>query len=527
MRTDGVDVVIVGAGPNGLLMATELALAGVRPLVVDREVEPALDPRARGMVGRVVQALDYRGLYELFSGDTAAPVPESSFMFGGMRFDLTSQGDHGLFALVIPQLKVEKLLAHHANGMGVEIRRGHEVTALRQDPDQVALTIHGPTGDYELTSQFVVGADGANSLVRHQCGINFPGITDTNFIGRLGTLALPPITIPGTTDVQVPGLGRLQRRNFTRTEHGVFAFEIDNDTFLAIVYEWSKDAVEDRADDPSEELGAAVNRVLGTDIAFSPPRKNMAMPLRRVIATNSRQAEHYRQARVFLVGDAAHVYLPIGGPGLNLGMQDVFNLGWKLAAHLRGWAPEGLLDSYHTERHPVGARVIMFTRANTALLGPGPYITALGQVMRELLARDPGNAGYLGDLLSGADAHYDMHGIGADHPLTGHWMPDLPLHTPHGTTRIAELMRIGHPILLDLADRADLISTATGWTDRLKTVTATTTDPVAEAVLIRPDGYVAWAAHPDTPQASTSLRHALRTWFGQPNTVHQAPDEPR
>ncbi|TWJ28422.1 FAD binding domain-containing protein [Micromonospora sagamiensis] len=238
--------------------------------------------------------------------------------------------------------------------------------------------------------------------------------------------------------------------------------------------------------------------------------------LRRRYAANTRIATSYRHGRVFLAGDAAHVHPAVGAPGLNLGLQDAANLGWKLAAQVYGWAPPGLLDSYHTERHPAAERVTMHTQAQLALMSPGPAITALRQVVTELL-ETPGVTGQITDLLAGSDVRYRMH-AGAPHALTGRFAPDLALHVGTRATRLAELMRPGRPLLVDLTDGSHLADLSNAWRDRVDLVTARATTPSsADALLVRPDGYVAWALGPD---GTDGLPEALATWFGRP----QRPD---
>ena len=256
-----------------------------------------------------------------------------------------------------------------------------------------------------------------------------------------------------------------------------------------------------------------MRRVIGGDVPMSEPAGGEPPALRRSTGANSRQADRYRDGRVFLVGDSAHVHSGVGGPGLNLGMQDVLNLGWKLAAAVNGWAPEGLLDTYQSERHPVGQRVIMHTRAQTALLSPGANITALRELFEELL-REPGTVRHIANLMAGADISYETPGAGPAHAMAGRWMPDIALRTGHAPTRTAELLRPARPILLTLADRADLADAAKDWTARVDVITAAAAEPPADAVLIRPDGYAAWAANGGTPGAADDLSRNLQTWFG-------------
>jgi 2-polyprenyl-6-methoxyphenol hydroxylase-like FAD-dependent oxidoreductase len=251
----------------------------------------------------------------------------------------------------------------------------------------VTVDVRGPHGRYELAAKFLVGADGGHSIVRKYCGIDFPGITDRGFVGRSGQVTIhPPVAVPGTGELLVPGAGRFRPATFTRTENGMFAYGMfQPGLYRVAVYEWASSPLEDSTSMPLEELRAAVRRVIGGDVPMSEPAGGEPSALRRSTGANSRQADRYRHGRVFLAGDAAHVHSGVGGPGLNLGMQDVLNLGWKLAAGVNGWAPEGLLDTYQSERHPVGQRVIMHTRAQTSLLSPGANITALRELFEELL----------------------------------------------------------------------------------------------------------------------------------------------
>jgi 2-polyprenyl-6-methoxyphenol hydroxylase-like FAD-dependent oxidoreductase len=511
------DVVIAGGGPNGLLLACELALAGVRPVVLERLPERATTPRANGLVGRVVQALDYRGLYELFSGSTRPPVPVPGFQFGALPLELSALDGNTLYTLPIPQRRMEELLEQHARELGAEIRRGHELTAVRQAADLVTVDVQGPHGRYELAAKFLVGADGGHSIVRKQSGIDFPGVTDRSFTGRSGQVTIhPPVAVPGTGELDVPGAGRFRPATFTRTESGMFAYGMfQPGLYRVAVYEWAASPLEDSTAIPLEELRSAVRRVIGGDVPMSEPVGGQPAALRRSTGANSRQADRYRHGRVFLAGDAAHVHSGVGGPGLNLGLQDALNLGWKLAAAVNGWAPPGLLDTYQSERHPVGQRVIMHTRAQMALLSPGPNVTALRELFTELLC-EQSTIRHISELMAGADIRYDTRAAGPAHAMAGRWMPDIALRTGEGPTRTAELLRPGRPVLLVLADRADLADAAKEWSDQVDVVTAATAEPPADAALIRPDGYVAWAVGAGEPASAAGLRTALSTWFGGP-----------
>lgn len=515
------DVLIAGGGPNGLLLACELALAGVRPVVLERLPEPTTEPRANGLVGQVVQMLDYRGLFQRFSG-APRPTPVPGYQFGGLMLDAGRLDPNPLYVLPVPQRRMEQLLEARARELGVEIRREHEVTGLSQDDDGVTVEVRGPDGDHRLRTRYLVGADGGRSLVRRLVGIDFPGITDDTFVSRSGTVAIPAShTVPGTGEITGPGLGRLRPFTFNRTPTGVFAFGLfQPGVYRITALEWNQPAAGPEGPIEVDELRAAVGRVLGVDVPMTG-----VDGLRRRPGVNSRQADRYRAGRVFLVGDAAHVHSGVGGPGLNLGMQDAVNLGWKLAAQVRGWAPPGLLDTYESERQPVGERVIMHTRAQMALLSPGDNVTALRDLFGELLA-DEENIRRIVGLMSGAEIHYGAEiRYGADpHPLVGRWMPDLPLRGP--VSRVAELFRTARPVLLDLADGTDLREVADPWTDRVDVVQASSDAAPADAILIRPDGYVAWAGAAGAAGATTAadagpaLRQALADWFGD---VSRAP----
>jgi 2-polyprenyl-6-methoxyphenol hydroxylase-like FAD-dependent oxidoreductase len=241
------DVLIIGSGPNGLLLACELALAGVRPIVLERLPGRAEMPKANGLVGRVVQALDYRGLYERLSGGDRPPMPMPDFQFGALPLELSALEDNPMYVLPIPQRRLEELLEERAHELGVEIRRGYELRTLRQTADLVTAEVDGPEGRHELTARFLVGADGGHSTVRKQCGIAFPGVTDRGFVSRNGQVVIdPPFAVAGTGELEVPGLGRLRPGTFTRTEHGMFAFGMFQPGLYRVsAIEWAPTPLED------------------------------------------------------------------------------------------------------------------------------------------------------------------------------------------------------------------------------------------------------------------------------------------
>jgi 2-polyprenyl-6-methoxyphenol hydroxylase-like FAD-dependent oxidoreductase len=275
--------VIAGGGPNGLLLACELALAGVRPVVLERLPARPTEPKANGLVGRVVQALDYRGLDERFSGSSRPPVPVQGFQFGALPLDLSALDGNALYTLPIPQRRMEELLEQHARELGAQIRRGHELTAVRQTADLVTIDVQSPHGRYELAAKFLVGADGGHSIVRKQCGIDFPGVTDRSFVGRSGQVTIhPPVAVPGTGELQVPGAGRFRPATFTRTENGMFSYGMfQPGLYRVAVYEWAPSPLEDSTTMPLEELQSAVRRVIGADVPMSEPAGSEPPALRR------------------------------------------------------------------------------------------------------------------------------------------------------------------------------------------------------------------------------------------------------
>lgn len=500
------DAIIVGGGPAGLFLACELRLAGLRPLVLERLPEPDQTDKAHGVIGQSVQLLDQRGLFERCGG-TGVPEPAPGFFFAGMRLPLQTLGaDNPVYLRQINQRDLEAVLAERATELGADIRRGWEVISFSQNDSQVEVVARDTDGaETTFAAQYLVGCDGGGSVIRKQAGIGFPGATD-DVVDRSALIG-PSEQIrflPGGR-MEIEGVGEITP--FHRTERGVFTL-LPHDPQRPHVFttEW-EDHPAGNYPGPGApmtlaEMADSIERVLGVRIPLSPPPEGAPTQLRRLCRRNSRQADRYRVGRVFVAGDAAHVS---HGPTLNSAIADAANLGWKLAAAVRGWAPEGLLDSYESERHPVGARVLTHTQAESALTAPGADVTALREVFTEFLTR-PDNVRSIAAAMAGTDIRYDM---GEDEPadLTGWFVPPLVLTTADGQTRrVAELLHDGRPVLLDTTAGHDLADLAESWSDRVHYVAANAEG--SPALLIRPDGYVAWAG--DDPDG---LKAALTRWF--------------
>ncbi|WP_067536339.1 FAD-dependent monooxygenase [Nocardia crassostreae] len=511
------DVIIAGAGPVGLMLAGELRLAGVGALVLERLPEPSGEAKANGLVGQVVPMMDRRSLYERLGGPPGAPQPNSAyFMFASLPLDLSLLDHSPIYALAAPQSRQVEVLRDRALELGAEIRWSTELLGFEQDENGVTVEVSDADGVHRLRAAYLVSAGGAHSVIRKMSGIDFPGMHYDRTLTRIANANLPSEWIdPATGTLHVPGYGDIRPFLPFRTERGGFAYApFPGRPPLLSTVEWD----EAEPADPMglDEMAASIARVLGVPLPLEPPTGDGPYALWRMVGGHTRVAERFRDRRIFLAGDAAHIFATGGGPGLNLGLQDALNLGWKLAAAIKGEAPAGLLDSYDAERGRAARRTLLSAQAQAALQAPGSDVTALREVFSELLA-DHAAVQRIADLLAGSDIRYDM-GDPDPNPLVGRIAPDVELHIADRTVRLAELARTARPLLIDLTEDGELSDALPQQPGRVETVRARVdrATPAPTALLLRPDTYVAWATsmpHPDAAELE-ALRAALTRWFG-------------
>jgi 3-(3-hydroxy-phenyl)propionate hydroxylase len=483
-------VVIAGGGPTGLMLAAELSLSGTDVVIVERRTSQDLDgSRAGGLHARTMEVLDQRGVADRFR---AAGQEHRHVGYGQIPLDISDFPTRHNYVLALWQRDVERLLADWVGELGVPILRGREVLGFSQDGAGVGLEL---SDGVALGAQYLVGCDGGRSVVRRSAGIGFPGSDpSTGFL------------IAEVEMEQEPQIGM-------RPEGGGIG-PVDPAAGGGPYRVVLREQPDEHADEPTpQELREALVGAYGTDFGMHRP----TWLSRFTDAT--RQAASYRHGRVLLAGDAAHVHAPHGGQGLNTGVQDAVNLGWKLAQVIDGISPASLLDTYHAERHPIGARVLHNTMAQVALSSPDARHQALRDTMTELLSMDEPRR-HLAAMVSGLDIHYDL---GGEHPMVGRRVPDLDLHTVDGPTRVYALLHDARPVLLALAGSGVDI---TPWAPRVRVVEARQAgDPwnlpvigevsAPAAVLIRPDGHVAWAGDP----TDNALPAVLTTWFAAPTAT--------
>ena len=490
-------VVIAGGGPTGLMLAGELALAGIDVAIVERRARQDISgSRAGGLHARTLEIFDQRGIAERFlsEGQKAQAVG-----FAGVTLDISDFPTRHPYTLGLWQNHIERILAGWVDELGAPIYRGVDVTGFAQDDKSVDVEL---SDGRSLRAQYLVGCDGGRSLVRKAAGIAFPGsdATTSNLIAE-AELAEPPAEWGIRRDaLGIHSIGRVDYE--IRDGKIIYA---DEGPVRVLVTERQTGAT---AEPTLDDLKAALIAVYGTDFGIHNPTSISRF------TDAARQAETYRKGRVLVAGDAAHIHPPDGGQGLQTGVQDAVNLGWKLAQVVKGLSPGSLLDTYHAERHPVAARVLRNTMAAVALRRDDDRVRALRDIMAGFLDTEEPRKTFAAEI-SGLGIHYDL---GEGHPLLGRRMPDLDLMTTNGPQRVFTLLHDARPVLLNLGEPG--IFDIGLWADRVKVVDAEyagswalpalgIVDPPA-AVLIRPDGYVAWAGE----GSRSGLTEALTTWFG-------------
>ncbi|MFJ6466047.1 FAD-dependent monooxygenase [Streptomyces sp. NPDC091387] len=486
------DVIVIGAGPAGLTLAAELRLGGADVVIFEQRTERSWESRGIGFTARATEMFEQRGILGRLENIEITRQGH----FGGIPIDYgILEGSH-FGVRGTPQYKIEEMLEDRAAELGALLRRGYEFTGLAENTDGVTVTVNGPEGPEEHTARYLVGCDGSRSTVRHLAGFEFAGSDATR--------AMYLADVKGA-DIKPRMIGELLPDGM------VMAAPLEEGYTRIIVCE--NDTPPDRGEVTFAQVADAWQRLTGDSIHHGQTRWVSSF------TDATRQATEYRRGRVLLAGDAAHIHLPAGGQGLSIGVQDACNLGWKLAATIAGRAPDGLLDTYHSERHPVGARVLRGTLAQGTLNLTGSSVQPLRTVMAELLAI-PAAARHISGMVSGFDLAYEV-GDGAEsagHPLLGGRMADRELELADGgTDRIARLLHPARGVLITADATGATAATAAGWSDRVDVVHVRTFPAgpeeggaTTESVLVRPDGYIAWTA-----PAGGGLEAALQRWFGE------------
>ena len=492
------EVIISGGGPTGLMLAAELKLAGIDVAIVERRVtQDIAGLRAGGLHSRTIEIFDQRGIADRFLAEGQVAQVAG---FAAVKLDISDFPTRHPYGLGLWQNHMHRILAPSADELAVTVYRGREVTDFAQDAAGVGVELSDGHG---LRCQYLVGCDGGRSLVRKQAGIDFPGweATTSNLIAEVEMAEPPPL---GTHRSSL-GLYAFGRREY-EIRDGAVVFKDEGPVNVMV-----PEQAAGRSGGPTlRDLSAALIAICGTDFgAHSPSWISRFTDM-------ARQAASYRKGRVLLAGDAAHIHSPVGGQGLNTGVQDAVNLGWKLAQVVSRTSPDSLLDSYHAERHPVAARVLRNSLAQVALLRPDARSEAARGALADLLAMEEPRKAFAA-MMSGLDIHYDL---GEGHALLGRRIPDLDLISADGVVRLYTLLHRAQPVLLNFGGPSGL--DISPWADRVQCIEAQydgtwelpvlATVAAPDAVLIRPDGHVAWVA-----DGGHRLVDALSTWFGPPS----------
>ncbi|MGV9707580.1 FAD-dependent monooxygenase [Streptomyces sp. NPDC003483] len=484
------EVVVVGAGPTGLTLAYELALAGVETLVLEKLPRRVEQVKGGGIQPRTAELLESRGLLEpMLKRVTPRDPVGGHFAALPVALDCTPWDTRHPSPIAVAQWEIEELLEERVSAAGVRVVRGTAVSGVEPDDDGVTVSADG----LRVRARHLVACDGGHSTVRKVLGLPFPGRPGTHHA------VLADIRLASVSSLVPRQLGHMSTLMRRAGDHWAMLAPLGDDRYRFTFGRADRsDVSRDTSAVTDDEVGAALRLLYGPETTLG------SVDNASRFSDATRQLEQYRTGCVLFAGDAAHIHPPLGGQGLNLGMQDAFNLGWKLAAVVQDRAPKGLLDSYHAERHPVGAQVLHHTSAQRVLADPDPSedVAALRDIFIDLLRLPDANR-HLAGLMSGLSLGY---GLSGDHPLTGRRVPDADLVTDAGPTRLSTLFGAGHAVLLDLAGA---VPAGLGLPPRVDLVRATcAAAPAAAALLIRPDGYVCWATDGPAVHADT-LRAAI------------------